>query len=164
MGVEKTLVDTLRERRETIATCESLTAGLVAARIANVPGASDVLQGGMVTYTAEMKEHLAGVDARVVELWGVVSQECARAMARGVQRRTHADWAVSLTGVAGPEACDGHPVGEVHIAVVHHECVWVRTLRLPVRSERAEVRKRSVDEALSFVLHCMGDIDEGGVS
>lgn len=97
--------------------CESLTAGLAAATIAEVPGASKVLRGGLVTYATELKCKLAGVPQEIVDVSGVVSAECAEAMARGARGACTSDWAVSLTGVAGPDRQEGHPVGEVFIGV-----------------------------------------------
>lgn len=111
------LIDVLRSRNETLAFCESLTAGLTCATIATVPGASDVLRGGVVTYATELKASLAGVPEAVLERHGPVAAATARHMARGARSVCGADWGVALTGVAGPDPQDGHPVGEVHIAV-----------------------------------------------
>lgn len=111
------LVRTLTERGETLAFCESLTAGLASATVATVPGASTVLRGGLVTYATDLKGFLAGVPAAVLDRHGPVSAVTARHMARGAQFVCGATWGVALTGVAGPDPQDGHPVGEVHIAV-----------------------------------------------
>lgn len=111
------LVHILTERGETLAFCESLTAGLASATVASVPGASHVLRGGLVTYATDLKESLAGVPAAVLEAHGPVAAVTARHMARGAQKACDATWGVALTGVAGPDPQDGHPVGEVHIAV-----------------------------------------------
>ncbi len=111
------VVRTLAERGETVAFCESLTAGLASATLADVPGASAVLRGGLVTYATDLKEHLAGVSATVLETEGPVSGDTARQMALGAQRVCGADWGLSLTGVAGPEAQDRHPVGEVWLGI-----------------------------------------------
>lgn len=111
------LVRTLTSRRETVAFCESLTAGLASATVATVPGASTVLRGGLVTYATELKSTLAGVPEKVLDSHGPVAAVTARHMARGARERCSATWGVALTGVAGPDPQDGHPVGEVHIAV-----------------------------------------------
>lgn len=111
------LVAALLERGETLALCESLTAGLAAATVAGVPGSSAVLRGGLVTYATELKASLAGVPQEVLDRVGPVSAECAAAMAVGVKDRCGSDWGVSLTGVAGPGQQDGHPVGEVWIGL-----------------------------------------------
>lgn len=115
--LEQLLIDALRSHNQTISFCESLTAGLACARVASVPGASDVLRGGLVTYSIDLKESLAGVSSTVLERSGPVSAATAREMARGCREVCGSDWAVALTGVAGPDPVDGHPVGEVWIAM-----------------------------------------------
>ncbi|HDG7290921.1 TPA: nicotinamide-nucleotide amidohydrolase family protein, partial [Staphylococcus aureus] len=97
------VVETLKRRRETVAFCESLTAGLAAATVATVPGASAVLRGGLVTYATEVKSHFLHVPLEQLEERGVVSASTAQEMAVAAARETGADWAVSLTGVAGPD-------------------------------------------------------------
>lgn len=115
--LEQLLIDELRARNQTISFCESLTAGLACATLAQVPGASDVLRGGLVTYAVDLKFELAGVDPAVVETHGVVSAAVAREMARGTRAACGSDWAVSLTGVAGPDAQDGVPAGTVWVGL-----------------------------------------------
>ena len=112
------LVEALTERGETVAFCESLTAGLGAATLATVPGASAVLRGGMVTYATDLKRDLAGVDADLLEEEGPVAAETARQMALGAREKCSASWGISFTGVAGPDQQDGHPVGEVFVGFV----------------------------------------------
>lgn len=112
------VVTALKQAEQTVATCESLTAGLLAATLADVPGASAVLRGGLITYATDLKHELAEVPRQILAQHGPVSVETAEGMARGTKRRCGADWAVSLTGVAGPEPQDGHPVGEVFVGVV----------------------------------------------
>lgn len=117
MDTSLLLIDALRSTNQTISFCESLTAGLAAATLAEIPGASDVLRGGLITYATDLKVGLAGVDAALVEREGVVSAAVAREMARGCRTACRSDWAVALTGVAGPDAQDGHQPGEVWIGV-----------------------------------------------
>lgn len=111
------LLTVLKQARQTVSFCESLTAGLAAATFADTPGASAALQGGLVTYATQLKVELAGVAREVVDKHGVVSAQCAEAMAAGTRERCASDWAVSLTGVAGPDPQDAHPVAEVWIGV-----------------------------------------------
>ena len=111
------LVAELARRKETVALCESLTGGLASAMLVDVPGASAVFNGALVTYATPMKHRLAGVPCEVLESVGPVSRECAREMALGVRERCVASWGLSMTGVAGPDSQDGHPVGEVWIGV-----------------------------------------------
>lgn len=114
------IVDLLAVREQTVATCESLTAGLAAATIADTPGASQVLLGGLITYATEMKRALAGVHWKILRSFGPVSPESARAMAAGVRVRTGATWGLALTGVAGPDPVTEpgfHEVGEVWVGI-----------------------------------------------
>ena len=154
MGDNASLVQALKKAGQTIATCESLTAGLLAATIAEVPGASAVLRGGLITYATELKHELAGVPAEVLEAVGPVSPECAEAMALGARRACAADWAVSLTGVAGPDPQDGHPVGEVWCGIASAE--GVRSNRLGaaglLAGDRDEIRRESVREAICLLV------------
>ena len=101
----------------TAATAESLTAGLVAARLADVPGASAVLQGGVVAYQNSVKAGLLGVPADLLERVGAVDPEVARRMAAGARAALGADVGVATTGVAGPEPHQGRPVGTVWLGV-----------------------------------------------
>ena len=135
------LVRTLASRGETVAFCESLTAGLASATVAKVPGASNVLRGGLITYATDLKASLAGVPWSVLEKHGPVAAVTARHMARGAREKCGATWGVALTGVAGPDPQDGHPVGEVHIAVAGPS----RTVSLPA----AEILAGNSQEALA---------------
>lgn len=116
-GVAVSLVSRCTETGVTLATAESLTAGLVAATVATVPGASAVLRGGLIVYATELKHELAGVDADLLAARGPVDPEVAAQLARGAAVRCGADLGVGVTGVAGPDPQNGHPVGEVWIGV-----------------------------------------------
>lgn len=148
------LVAALRRRGETVATCESLTAGLVAAEIATVPGASAVLRGGLVTYATELKTTVAGVDPRVIGRFGVVSRETAQAMAAGARSVCGAAWGVATTGVAGPEAVDGLPPGTVCVAVSGAGRVVSEQVALV--GDRASIRRGSVTAVLEILLAEVG--------
>ena len=115
--VAKTFVEACAQRRLTVATAESLTAGLCAATLADVPGASAVLRGGFIVYATAMKSALVGVDGDLIRRHGVVSAEVASALAVGAAQRCGADIGIGLTGVAGPDSVEGHEVGEVFVAV-----------------------------------------------
>lgn len=125
------LLTALRERAQTLATCESLTAGLLAATIAGTPGASAVLRGGLITYATDLKASLAGVSEAILRNHGPVSAECAEAMAMGARRRVASDYGLSLTGVAGPQEQDGHPVGEVWLGIAGPGDDAARAVRMP---------------------------------
>ena len=96
------LIRGLQAQGLTVATCESLTGGMICAALVDVPGASRVVRGGLITYQTDTKSLLAGVDAGLIETHGVVSAEVARAMAAGARDALHADIAVSATGMASP--------------------------------------------------------------
>lgn len=107
----------------TVATAESLSGGLLGARITSVPGASAVYVGGVISYATALKTSLLGVGEDLVEQYGVVSAECAEAMAEGVRRLTGSTYGISLTGVAGPDLQEGKPAGTVFAGVAtptHH--------------------------------------------
>ena len=136
------LVDALRRRGLTVAFCESLTAGLAAATLADTPGASAVLRGGLITYATDLKYSLAGVP----EGADPVDGDTAVAMARGARERCGADWAVALTGVAGPDPQDGHAVGEVWLGFAGPG--GVDKQRLQLSGDRREIREQAVNAAL----------------
>ncbi len=144
------LVGTLRQRGLTLATAESLTAGMLSSRVADVPGASQVLLGGVVSYATAVKIQVLGVPRSLVEEHGVVSAACAQAMAAGVVRLTGAGLGIATTGVAGPDPQDGHPVGTVHLGLAAGPRVWSRELSLT--GDRAQIRAGTVRAALEWVL------------
>jgi nicotinamide-nucleotide amidase len=111
------LIASAKAKAIRIATAESCTGGLVAAAITAIPGASAVLERGFVTYSNEAKTEMLGVPAELIERRGAVSQEVALAMVDGALKHSHADIAVAITGIAGPDGgSEQKPVGLVHIA------------------------------------------------
>ena len=136
------VIAALRRHGWTIGTGESLTAGRVAATLANVPGCSDVLRGGIVAYQPDIKVGLLGVPPDVAAR-GVVSAAVAEAMARGAQLSLRADVGIATTGVAGPEPHAGEPVGSVWIAVATPTDVASRHLMLD--GDREFIRTATVD-------------------
>lgn len=154
------LVALLRARGLTVAVAESLTGGLVAATLVEVPGASAVLRGGVVAYAIEVKHEVLGVPTDLLEQHGAVSAECALAMADGVRRLLRADLGVATTGVAGPDPSEGHPVGTVHLAVVGEHGSTGAALHLD--GDRAAVRAGAVAGALRLVRESVaGSSDQG---
>ena len=111
------VVAALRDREQTLATAESLTGGLLGATLTAVPGASAVYRGGLIVYATELKAELARVSALTLAADGPVSASTAGELARGAAGVCGADWGLATTGVAGPEPQDGHPVGQVFVAV-----------------------------------------------
>lgn len=144
------LVARFREAGLTLATAESLTAGAVAATIADVPGASTVLRGGIVSYAVDLKRDLLGVDGGRLAEHGPVDAVVAEQMAAGAARSCGADVGVSTTGVAGPEAHGGQAVGTVYIGWATAGGSGHELLRLA--GDRASIRAGSVDAALRVLL------------
>lgn len=149
------IIELCTQRGWTLAVAESLTGGLLVADLIAVPGSSRVVLGGIVAYQEAAKHALLDVPEATLRRYGAVSPQCALAMARGARHRLQAATAVSTTGVAGPGASEGKPVGTVHLAV---------TLRLPGREEvtaavaldltgtRTQIRAQAVAHGLSLLL------------
>ena len=149
-GVEEHVLDLCRARGLTLATAESCTGGLVAARLTSIPGSSDVVLGGVVAYANEVKERELGVPAALLAEHGAVSAEVAAAMARGARERLGVDVAVSVTGVAGPGGGTAEkPVGLVYCHASGPDGELGREFSFP--GDRAAIRARSVVIALHLV-------------
>jgi nicotinamide-nucleotide amidase len=148
MGAAEVLAR-LKERGETLAVAESLTGGLLAATIVDVPGASAVFRGGLVVYATDLKGSLAGVPAELLAARGPVDPDVALALARGARERCRADWGLATTGVAGPDPQDGHPVGQVYVGLAGPVAADVR--RLTLVGDRAAIRRGSVTGALALL-------------
>ncbi len=143
------IIETLRARQETVATAESLTAGLVCATLTGVPGASAVVRGGLVVYATELKATLAGVSPRDLRAHGAVHPMIAEQLAAGARRRCQASWGLGLTGVAGPDPQDGVGPGTVHLGLAGADGVTVRTLH--TGGDRHAVRAAAVRGALELL-------------
>jgi nicotinamide-nucleotide amidase len=149
-GVEELVLSLCRERGLTLATAESCTGGLVAARLTNVPGSSDVFLGGVVAYADAVKRAELGVPADVLEAHGAVSAETAAAMARGARERLRTDVAVSVTGVAGPGGGTAEkPVGLVYAHAAGPD--GERAVDFSLRGDRESIRRRATATALHLV-------------
>jgi nicotinamide-nucleotide amidase len=148
-------VAALRDAGATVATAESLTGGLVCATLVGVPGASDVVRGGVVAYAPEVKTTMLGVDADLIDARGTVDAEVADAMARGARTRLGATYGLATTGVAGPDASEGKPPGTVHIAVAGPQGVVTQLLELA--GDRAAIRSATVDALLSLLVATLGE-------
>ena len=143
------LIRGLQAQGLTVATCESLTGGMICAALVDVPGASRVVRGGLITYQTDTKSLLAGVDAGLIETHGVVSAEVARAMAAGARDALHADIAVSATGMASPGEIDDPPAGTVFVGLA--SAAGVQAVELHLTGDRQAVRQQTVDAAIKLI-------------
>ena len=159
--IEAHVLSLCAARGLTLATAESCTGGMVASRLTGIPGASEVLVGGVVAYANQVKEGELGVPAALLEEHGAVSPEVAAAMARGARERLGADVAVAVTGIAGPDGgTPEKPVGLVYLHVESPDGGRGREFSFP--GDRASIRARSTVGALHLVRrHLTGSPDEG---
>lgn len=148
--IAEAAVAALTERGMTVATCESLTGGLICAALVDVPGASKVVRGGLITYQTDTKTLLAGVDAGLIAERGVVSGEVAQAMAEGTRARLGVDVAVSATGMASPGGADEPPAGTVYVGI--SSAKGVRDVRLALAGSRQEIRRQTVEAAIRAIM------------
>lgn len=149
--LEQQVIAALKARGLTLAAAESCTGGLTAKRLTDVPGASAVFLGGVVSYTNGVKERALGVLHDMLEEYGAVSGPVAHAMAEGVRHLTGADFGLSVTGVAGPDKDDwGHDVGTVYVALSAENETTVQLLHLS--GDRSAIRAAAVDEMFRMLL------------
>jgi PncC family amidohydrolase len=136
---------------KTLVTAESCTGGGIGSALTSVPGSSAVYKGGVICYTNWVKEHILGVDSKLLEEWGAVSAPVAQAMAEGVRRVLDADISLSVTGLAGPDGDEfGNPVGTVFVGC---DSPWHTEVRKYLfTGDRAAVRSQAVSAALELVL------------
>ena len=154
-AVEELLVERLLEKKWSVTTVESCTGGMIASRIVNVPGASDVLKEAYITYCDEAKMKLAGVRRDTLERYSAVSAQTAEEMALGGRHAAGADLAVSATGLAGPGGGTREkPVGLVYVACAAQNRTEVRELRLT--GCRRSIREQAAEEALRLALEVLG--------
>jgi nicotinamide-nucleotide amidase len=150
--VAASVLAALEARGETLATAESLTGGLIGATLTAVPGASRSYRGGVVSYATDLKATLAGVPAAILSADGPVAPTTAEAMARGVAERCAASWGLAVTGVAGPDAQDGHPVGEIYVGLWQAAAGHGHVAQLALQGDREEIRAATVRSALELLL------------
>jgi nicotinamide-nucleotide amidase len=145
----------LQRRSETVATAESLTGGLLAMLLTEAPGASVGYLGGVISYATRLKDTLAGVSPATLQAVGPVAERTAAEMAQGICRRCQADWGMATTGVAGPEPQDGHPVGEVFVAVAHPASGLVRVKALSLTGDRMTIRATAAANAVELLAEAL---------
>jgi nicotinamide-nucleotide amidase len=144
------ILETLAARAETVAVAESLTGGLLAATLVDVPGASAVFRGGFILYATDLKHRLGGVSRDLLHERGPVDPEVALSMAVGARNACAADWGLSTTGVAGPEPVGGLPAGIAYVAC-HGPLAYGATRRLRLSGDRPAIRRAVVGAALDLL-------------
>ena len=143
------LIQALTERHLTVATCESLTGGMICAALVDVPGASKVVRGGLITYQTDVKTLLAHVEEGLIAQYGVVSAEVAKAMAKGAREQLHADIAISATGMASPGGEAEPPAGTVFVGLASAK--GVRAIPLHLTGDRMSIRQQTVEQAIQAI-------------
>jgi nicotinamide-nucleotide amidase len=151
--LEKAVVDLLEAGSLKVQTVESCTGGMVAARLINVPGASNVFKSGLVTYSNKAKRKLAGVKKATLNKYTAVSEQTAKEMAKGTDLGPKADVIVSVTGYAGPDEEDGTPVGLVYIAC--NVCGKMTVKEFNFTGNRAKIRESATVNALILMRECI---------
>ena len=147
----RALLDAARARNIRIVTAESCTGGLIAGLLTEIPGSSDVVERGFVTYSNHAKEESLGVPGALLKKYGAVSDHVARAMANGALRHARAQLAIAVTGIAGPGGGSAEkPVGLVHIALADGHTITSHEFRFGDIG-RSEVRLATVREAIKVL-------------
>jgi nicotinamide-nucleotide amidase len=147
----RAVIAALLERGTTLATAESLTGGWIGMALTTVPGASAVYRGGLIAYATDLKATLAGVHGETLDRDGPVAGTTAGELASGAAQRCAADWGLGVTGVAGPDPQDGHPVGQVFVGVAGPDRA-VEVCELSLSGSRSEIRRQAVVRALLALL------------
>ncbi|MCR8827246.1 CinA family protein [Pseudosulfitobacter koreensis] len=151
MSLPVTVLEAAKARGVMIATAESCTGGMVAAALTDIPGSSAVVDRGMVTYTNASKVEMLGVAQSTLDTYGAVSEEIAAEMATGALTHSHAQLAVSITGIAGPGGSEHKPEGRVCFGLAGPDGVRTQTVEFGARG-RASVRAAARDHALGLLL------------
>lgn len=153
------LLQNLADRNLTLGSIESMTGGLFAAKATSVPGASAVFKGAIVSYDVDIKTKIVGLDAKLIEREGVVSQKVAEEMARKGRELLGVDVALSVTGNAGPTAEEGgEPVGKVYLGLATKDGVWA--FGYDFEGERNAIRDQAVDLMVTFGLSQFPKVEE----
>ena len=145
------VLDTLRAGGKTLATAESLTGGGIGSALTAIPGASEVYKGGVISYVNEVKRDVLGVPQEILDRYGAVSAWTAGYMASGVRKLLKADYAISVTGLAGPGGDEfGHSVGTVYIGFECGPKSLVKQYRFT--GTREEIRRQTMEKAMELIL------------
>lgn len=147
---EETVIELAKDKKLSIATAESLTGGLLCARLVNVSGASEVVLGGINSYAYSIKSKILGIDKKLLKEKGAVNHDVAKFMAQGVREKLGADIAVSTTGIAGPSSDEfDNPVGLVYIGISTKDSL--KSYEYNFKGTRDEIRNQAVDACVSLL-------------
>lgn len=149
------VLDAARHAGLQIVTAESCTGGMIIARLTDVPGSSDVVDRGFVTYSNAAKQAMLGVRAETLDQFGAVSEQVAREMAEGARARSGAGLAIAVTGIAGPGGSEFKPEGRVCFGLAHGHGTTTETVEFGAIG-RAQVREATVQHALSLIARALG--------
>ncbi len=157
--LEEAIIDSLIDKKATLALAESCTGGIIASELVGVSGASSVLLEGVVSYSNQSKIDTLGVDAEIIEKYGAVSARCAKAMAEGVREKTGADYSLSVTGIAGPDGGTAEkPVGTVFFAIATSEKTHVFRRMFP-KSQRNTTRLFASHFTMNILRRVINNLD-----
>ena len=153
MTYEEELGKYLTKNKLTVATAESCTGGLVSSKLTDVSGSSEYVKLNFVTYANEAKHNILGVEWDTLNTYGAVSEQCAEAMANGLQKVTGCDVAICTTGIAGPTGgTKEKPVGLVYISVKYNNIVTIKEIKLSPNTPRKEMKEQFANHALKLAL------------
>jgi nicotinamide-nucleotide amidase len=152
--MEEIIVKNLSRLRKTIATAESCTGGLIGDRITNVPGASEVFKGGVITYSNRSKQEILGVASDLLKKYGAVSEKVAMKMSYSVMKKFNSDYGLSVTGIAGPDGGSiEKPVGTVFISLSNQETTKVEKFMFGKDREKNKIKTSQA--ALNMLRICL---------
>lgn len=158
MKPEEILGKLLIEKHLTIATAESCTGGLLSSKLTDISGSSDYIKLNFVTYANEAKNEILGVNWNILNNFGAVSEQCAEAMANGLQARTNCDIALCTTGIAGPTGGTvDKPVGLVYISAKYNGITTVKEIRLSPDLPRIQMKEEFANQALKLAISLLED-------
>lgn len=158
MKPEEILGKLLIEKHLTIATAESCTGGLLSSKLTDISGSSDYIKLNFVTYANEAKNEILGVNWNILNNFGAVSEQCAEAMANGLQARTNCDIALCTTGIAGPTGGTvDKPVGLVYISAKYNGITTVKEIRLNPNLSRVKMKEEFANCALNLAINLIED-------
>lgn len=158
MTLEEELGHILKEKKLTIATAESCTGGLVSSKLTDVSGSSEYIKLNFVTYANEAKNSVLNVSWDILNNYGAVSEECAQAMAEGLQKATGCDIALCTTGIAGPTGGSAQkPVGLMYCSVKYKGIVTVKEIKLSPNIARKDMKQKFAHKAIELALSILLD-------